>query len=68
MSQEIRQTVKTEQGLAITPQLKRSLDILQAPALEVEKIIENIVFHLLDIRLDILCKKFKLYQTLLLII
>lgn len=41
MSQEIRQTVKTEQGLAITPQLKRSLDILQAPALEVEKIIEN---------------------------
>ncbi len=41
MAQDIRQTLKQEQSLTLTPQLKRSLEILQAPNLELEKIIEN---------------------------
>ncbi len=41
MSIEIKQSLKNEQSLTLTPQLKRSLEILQAPTLELAKIIEQ---------------------------
>lgn len=40
MSAEFRQSQKQEQSLALTPQLKRSLEILQAGALELRDIID----------------------------
>ena len=41
MATEMGQSQRIEQGLAITPQLKRSLEILQAPALDLHDMIVN---------------------------
>ena len=38
---EIRQDLRNEQSLTLTPQLKRSLEILQAPTLELSKMVEQ---------------------------
>ena len=39
MAAEFRQTQKLEQGLALSPQLKRSLEILQAPSLDLREMV-----------------------------
>ena len=41
MATEMGQSQRIEQGLAITPQLKRSLEILQAPTLDLHDMIVN---------------------------
>ena len=40
MSTEFKQSLRQDQSLAITPQLKRSLEILQAGALELRDIVD----------------------------
>ena len=39
MQQDLSQSQKVEQGLSLTPQLKRSLEILQVPSLELEALV-----------------------------
>ena len=41
MQQDLSQSQKLEQGLSLTPQLKRSLEILQAPSLELEEMVSR---------------------------
>ena len=41
MAGEIKQTQRLEQGIALTPQLKRSLEILQLPALELAELVSQ---------------------------
>ena len=41
MPPEIKQTQRVEQGLVLTPQLKKSLEILQASSLELSDIIAS---------------------------